>query len=202
MQLLEITDTFQNVADDSTLQKAFEQFAPKITIVQEGAKNRMTIFLSKEIQTSKWYAMAVANILRMKEGDVIDVVLDTPGGVISSATMLTHALYHTPATVRGFALGKVISSGTLIAAECLDEIYISDSAIFMFHGASGGMIGKISEIAATTTTFDAFMQYAFERMREKKFITEDEIKQIVEHRSDLYISGADMKKRLEPEDAA
>ena len=85
--------------------------------------------------------------------DTIRLYINTPGGVIDSATMIVDAIKNTPATVIGYLSGGVFSAGTMISLNC-DDLVIAPHCSFMVHTFSTNISGKGSDIASFTKHAD------------------------------------------------
>jgi len=188
------TDCVLPVTDGMT--KELDPRYPLSFIATKEGTRVLTIHIPSEIVAPAFYIDACMWAVSMGPDDRIDIILNTNGGQVVTAAMLSHALLQSAAPVRALAFGKVISAGTLLLPDC-NEIEISDDAVFMFHGASGGVMGKMATIAEFSSAMMSYISHQFNRMADLGILLPEEVVEIVSNSSDVYIPGRVIKQRLE-----
>lgn len=99
------------------------------------------IYITDEIESPSVYNEAYNVIRNAERHETIELIINTPGGVIDAALMLVDALNLTKAKTIAHLSGTVASAGTIISLAC-SKLEISDSTIFMIHNYSAGTSGK------------------------------------------------------------
>ena len=122
-----------------------------VPILREG--NLIRAYLTDDISTPFDYNELCYALETATAEDTVRLYINTPGGVIDSATMIVDAIKNTPATVIGYLSGGVYSAGTMISLNC-DELVIAPHCSFMVHTFSTTIQGKGSDIASFTKHAD------------------------------------------------
>lgn len=98
------------------------------------------VFMTTHIQEPEVYNELCYKLINAKSSDTFYMWLNTPGGVIDSAFMISDAMRKSKARIIGKLSGTVASAGTLITLDC-DELEVADHTSFMIHNYSTGMQG-------------------------------------------------------------
>ncbi len=170
-------------------------FMPTYTAQPNKGHMNMTLCVTKPMMHPVLYSGVTSMIMAMKKGDEANIYFHTPGGSVTIAQMLIHACEHTQGNVIGHAIGDVISAGTLGFQAC-HEYRVSPTARFMFHSSRASMQGKTSTLQTYTYGHLMFLARIFDGIVGKGFLTKEERDRVVDGVEDVYISGADIIKRL------
>jgi len=147
-----------------------------------------------EIEHPEEYTEWFEVIRHAGQNDIIKIHINSPGGVLTSATQLMRCLQETEATVICSVEGECMSAATMIFLQA-DIVEISDHSMFMFHNYSGGAFGKGGEMMD---------QLQYERMWSEKmlrtvyedFLTEEEIEMMLNNK-DIWMTGEEVTERME-----
>lgn len=151
--------------------------------------NAIDVFMNTCIQEPEVYNELCYKLITAKSSDTFYMWLNTPGGVIDSAFMITDAMEKSKARIIGKLSGTVASAGTLITLAC-DEIEVADHTSFMIHNYSTGMQGKGHELKAYQTFTDRELNSAFSDIY-KKFLSKDEIAEVIDGK-DMWLNKAEV----------
>lgn len=126
------------------------------------------------------------------ENDEFILNINSPGGIIDSAIMVSDAIKCSNARVTARLTGTVASAATIIALVC-DELITSDSLAFMVHNYSSGSQGKGHEMKARQQFIDRELNRAF-RDYYQDFLSESEISDIIEGK-DIWLNNIEVDER-------
>jgi ATP-dependent protease ClpP protease subunit len=151
-------------------------------------------FYLYELEHPEEYTDWFETIRHASQNDIIKIHINSPGGVLTSATQLMRCLQETEATVICSVEGECMSAATMIFLQA-DIVEISDHSMFMFHNYSGGTFGKGGEMMD---------QLQYERMWSEKmlrtvyedFLTEEEIDLMLNNK-DIWMTGEEVTERME-----
>lgn len=99
------------------------------------------IYVTDEMESPDNYNEAYNTIRNAEKHEVVEFIINTPGGVIDTALMLVDAIRLSKAKTIAYLSGSVASAGTLLTLAC-DKVEVADSTIFMIHNYSAGAHGK------------------------------------------------------------
>jgi len=88
---------------------------------------------------------------------VVNLHLNTPGGICDDGIAIYNAIKSHPAEFRAFIPGICASIGTVIAMAA-DRIAIAPHARMMIHEAWGGVMGSAEDFAKAAIRYDAMSQ--------------------------------------------
>jgi len=163
-----------------------------VPIVIDKDERNIKIYIRDTIDEPYNYNEMCYLLATAREGTVVDLYLNTPGGIIDTAFMLADAIKASKAKVVGHLAGTVASAGTIIAMVC-DEIEVAPHLSFMIHNYSGGMQGKGNELKARQQFVDAQLNDAFKTFY-SGFLTEDEMDRVIEG-TDLWMGTDEVAER-------
>ena len=126
------------------------------------------------------------------EDTVVHLYINTPGGVIDSAFMITTAIKESKAKVIGHLSGTVASAGTIVTMAC-DEVNVAPHLSFMIHNYSGGMAGKGHEMKARQKFTDDHLNDAFKSFY-TGFLSNDDMERVIEG-TDLWMGSDEVQER-------
>lgn len=122
-----------------------------VPILREG--NLIRAYLTDDISAPFDYNELCYALETATADDTIRLYINTPGGVIDSATMLVDAMRNSPATIIGYLSGGVYSAGTMISLNC-DDLVVAPHCSFMVHTFSTSVSGKGSDLSNFTKHAD------------------------------------------------
>jgi ATP-dependent Clp protease protease subunit len=123
---------------------------------------------------------------------VVHMYINTPGGVIDSAFMITTAMKESKAKIVAHLSGTVASAGTIVAMAC-DEVSVAPHLSFMIHNYSGGMAGKGHEMKARQKFTDDHLNDAFKSFY-SGFLSTDDMERVIEG-TDLWMGSDEVQER-------
>lgn len=151
-------------------------------------------FLDKNIDSPEEYRDVIQVLLSAQEGEIVEFVISSSGGVLESAMNIVSAIRETNATVRAILSGSCHSAASVIALAC-DEVIVFDYANMLCHSATFGSFGKTTEI----TSHVKFLEKYLENIASDAysgFMSDLEIKQMLEGK-DFWFDAEDIRTRLE-----
>lgn len=130
-------------------------------------------------------------------GDVVHILLHSPGGLVYSGFDAIDAIIASEAKFYG-TIPRMCASMCAMISIYLDEVKIYDDAQIMFHWYSydgikalpGTFLSKIDPYLTT------YFEETFEALRDKGLLTDIEYRAILKG-YDIYIDGKEYSKRLE-----
>lgn len=95
------------------------------------------------------YFVLLETLAAMTELDEIDIIIDSPGGLISTGSAIASMIEDCKGKVRTIAVGICASAGSLIWSAG-HECYVTETAVLMYHMSAHGAGGnsKLIEIEA------------------------------------------------------
>ena len=163
-----------------------------VPIVVDKETDTIKIYLTNAIEEPLNYNEACYMLDTATKNTVVEIYLNTPGGVIDSAFMLADAIKRTKATVKAYLSGTVASAGTLVTMVC-DQVEVSPHLSFMIHNYSGGMSGKGHEMKARQKFTDDHLNEAFKSFY-SGFLTDEEMGRVIEG-TDLWMNSTEVQER-------
>lgn len=151
-------------------------FDLNVPIITNG--NRTTVFLTDDIQEPCVYDELLYLLQTAEKHQSFVLNINTGGGVLDSAIMLSSAIKNSLATVTANLAGSVASAGTMIALAC-DRMEIAPHTSFMVHYYSAHIQGKGSDIKQQ----QAFMERSLVNLFNDAycgFLTNEELTKAVE----------------------
>lgn len=111
-----------------------------VPIIADTANRTIKIYIRDTIDEPYNYNEMCYLLETAKKDTVVDLYLNTPGGIIDTAFMLADAVQRSKAKVTAHLSGTVASAGTILTMVC-DNIIVAPHLSFMIHNYSGGMQG-------------------------------------------------------------
>lgn len=108
---------------------------------QQNSNNTYTFFIDGEIGPPENYRDLIQTLRKASENDLIEIMLNTPGGRLDSAQSIINAIHMSSASVVGIVNVEACSAGSMIALQCPNLVILPDS-ILMLHPASYGTYGN------------------------------------------------------------
>lgn len=168
-------------------QSIWDNFVP---IIQTG--RTYDVYLTEGIESPSEYNELCHLLKNAYTGDTFNLHINTPGGLIDSASMIIDALNTTKAHTVAYLTGSVASAGTLIALSCKDLV-IAPHTQFMIHNYSRGTGGKGHEIKAMVEFSDRELNNTFRKIY-NGFLTEEEMDSVIDGR-DIWLNFVEVQER-------
>lgn len=149
-------------------------------------------WLTDEIDEPFVYNELTSKLLTADKHESFVLMLNTPGGHLNSAIMLSDAIKTSSATVTARLSGSVCSAGTMITLAC-DKLEIADYTEFMIHYYSAGYSGKGAELKQRQTFMDKSLQSMYRKVY-GGFLTEEEIASVIEG-TDIWLESHEVLER-------
>lgn len=152
-------------------------------------------YLYGAIDDLQEYVDFIATLDYAQEHDIINIYINSPGGSLTTAISIVHAMMRSQANIICHADGEVASAATLIFfAGHMYVVYPYSHA--MFHDASGGVGNqKLNEnMKRIHATSDLIERMAFDLYC--PVFTEDEVIEILEGK-DYYCSAEELFDRIQ-----
>ena len=166
----------------------WDKYVPLIT-----NKNHTEAFLTDQIDEPSQYNELCFKLKTASPAEVFVLHLNTPGGIIDSATMIIDAIKTSKAKVIANINGTVASAGTIITLAC-DEVIVADHTSFMIHNYSGGMVGKGHEMKARQEFVDAQLNASF-KIFYQGFLSDSEMEAVIDGK-DMWMGKDEVIARL------
>jgi ATP-dependent Clp protease protease subunit len=163
-----------------------------VPIVADKEANTVQAYLTGAIDEPYLYNELCYLLGAASADTVVHLYVNTPGGVIDSAFMITTAIQNTKAKVVCHLSGTVASAGTIITMAC-DEVVVAPHLSFMIHNYSGGMAGKGHEMKARQKFTDDHLNDAFKSFY-TGFLTADDMERVIEG-TDLWMGSDEVQRR-------
>ena len=163
-----------------------------VPIIVNAEKKIFTAFITGSIDEPSHYNELCYLLHTSNENDLFILHINTPGGIIDSAFMISDAIKHSKGRVKGRLSGTVASAGTIIAMQC-HELEVADHLSFMIHNYSGGMAGKGHEMKARQRFTDIHLNDAFKSFY-KGFLSSEEMDSVIDG-TDLWMGSDEVNKR-------
>lgn len=164
----------------------------EVPVVINKTSDLIKIYITGTIEDPCLYNEACFAMDTASKDTIIELYINTPGGIIDSALMIINSIKNTEAKVVGHLTGTVASAGTIISLSC-HELVISDHLSFMIHNYSGGMAGKGHEMKARQKFTDQHLNDAFTSFY-SGFLTEAEMENVIDG-SDMWMGSEEVKER-------
>lgn len=150
------------------------------------------INIDNEIAIAEKYRPAF-NILRTAgPDDVVVLVLNTPGGLVSTTMQMYNYLLTTNATTVA-EIHTAYSGGSILALAC-DNVHVAKFGSMMIHSISASSFGKIHELEGHVNFFNHFNEKAFRELY-SGFLSAPEIKTILDGK-DMWMMEDEILTRL------
>lgn len=165
-----------------------------VPIVVDTKEKTIKAYLTGSIEEPCMYNELCHLLIAASADTEVTLYINTPGGIIDSAFMITNAISNSKAKVVAQLSGTVASAGTLISMAC-DDVVASQHLSFMIHNYSGGMAGKGHEMKARQKFTDDHLNNAFTSFY-SGFLTDDEMSKVIEG-TDLWMGTDEVADRWE-----
>lgn len=103
------------------------------------------ILLDEEIKAPSYYRNAYQTLRQAGEGETVELIISSPGGVLTSAIIFKNLIEECRAEVVGVLEGEAFSAGSLILLSC-PTIHIKPYSTLMCHSAAFGSSGIVQQV--------------------------------------------------------
>lgn len=130
------------------------------------------------------------------ENDLVDIMIDTPGGCVFSTLLLLSWMKACKAKVTAVASGLVASAGTILWFYA-ENRKLEDWSHFMFHYTSHGDYGKTLDIQETATNMVKYMEIKIVKdMVKCGLLTSAEAKAMFTQKKDMFLPIKVIRSRM------
>lgn len=165
-------------------------------------ENRCTVVgLIGEIGHPRNYIRLLRLLPQLPEGYRVDILIDSPGGNLTTAIDIVTAMQNTKATCRAVGMGKVQSAGSFVFAFAPRRCVLP-GAVFMYHGPILTLSGNSGQVGDYVTSIDSYTQLLLDRSCKLGIVTEEERQQIINDRTSIYLTGAKVVERIKAKETA
>ena len=151
-------------------------------------------FIDKGIESPEQYRDLIQTLLTAQEGEIVELVISSYGGVIESAMNIISSINESSAVVRAIIMGSCHSSASIIALSC-DEVMVFDYANMLCHSATFGSSGRTTEIVSHVKFLEKYLEKLAYDMY-KDFLTNEEIKDMLQGK-DFWFDADEIRNRLQ-----
>lgn len=146
------------------------------------------------MRTCEQYFKLLDVLDRATKNDEVILYIYSYGGMVETGVHIITSMLYTKAKVTTIACGMCASIGAMIWT-CGQYRKVTDNATLMFHMPSGGTAGKTADTAEKSTYIQQFFSSFMKRFA-RGLLSDDDITNIVEHRSDTFLPAETVKSRL------
>jgi len=151
------------------------------------------VFLDEPLEESNQYRDLISLLVNSNEGDVINLFINSPGGLLDTALGIIESIKISRAYVVGIINGACHSAASILVMYC-DEVVVLDNAYMMIHTASFGSSGMTNNVKNhtdfTVKQVEILLDNTYSGFLNKKEL--ENIKQGIE----LWFDAEDIKNRL------
>lgn len=166
-------------------------------VLQETYTHTQTVYdilLDEPIEEPKYYRDAFHVLRTASEMDMVRIIINSPGGLLSSAIAFRNAIAEANCPVIAVIEGECHSAASMIACSC-DDMEVKDYASSLVHSASYGSMGTSSNIQAhvdfTTKQTQKFIREVYE-----DFLSDQEIDEVLKNR-EIWLDADEIRERWE-----
>lgn len=171
-----------------------EEFECQPCVIEETKYDgEYKVYLLNEIKDPSCYVDLVS-LLSNPETNLVEIYINTLGGVSDTAEMLYHEIVNSTALVTAYLSGTVASAGTIISLAC-DNVFINDTTVFMIHDQEmDSLSGKASDLLAYQTFMSKRNKEFFNTVY-KSILSLREIERVLKGQQ-LWFTGKEINERL------
>lgn len=187
-KLTKLLESVDRALRSKSTENPWDEYVP---VISKG--NDHTVFLTEAFADPSMYNKLCYCLMNASEEDQFKLVINSLGGTLDSAFMITDAIVKSKAHVTAYLAGTVASAATIIALSC-DTLETTDNLSFMIHNySSSGMQGKGHEMKARQTFIDKELNKSFNRYY-KGFLSQQEIEDVIEGK-DIWLNSEEVMQR-------
>ena len=183
-----------NQPNNSYIDELLEEYTPKVTCDITPYANRYEINFKKDIDDSEDYQELMSIIRQASPHDIVEVYLETEGGLLDVGLQLIDELNRCPAQKICYVSSGVASMGTMIFLGVeWDMVDVSPLSTFHFHSVSYGSVGKHQDLVEKVAHTTKLTEKLYDRFY-KDILTPEQLENITEHKGELSLLGEDVIK--------
>lgn len=160
---------------------------------EKSTSRQLHYYISGPVEEPSKYTEMIHQIRTAGQNDIVNVHLNTPGGLVSTGVQIISAMRATQAHVVTHLEGEACSMGALLFLTA-DEMVVYDDSLLMFHNYSGGAFGKGHELIAVVEATSKWYSKLARRIC-SPFLSDDELQKIFDG-ADLWLLSDDVERRL------
>lgn len=158
-------------------------------------KDSYEIYLSTAISHPVAYVPLISLLRALNKSDKVNIYINSPGGDVSAAIQIIHAIEECKAKVKAIIDGHCISIAPVIAL-AVKDVVVKPHSLIMFHDTSGGVLeGKTNSVL--------FQQEAYRRhyislltKTAGRVLSKKEILDMLDGK-DFWLTGKEFLRRLD-----
>jgi ATP-dependent protease ClpP protease subunit len=151
------------------------------------------VFLDRQIGAPSEYRDLINALYNAGEGDIFNIVINSPGGYLSSAMAIIEAINNTEALVRAIMVGECHSAASLIALKC-HEIVLGQYSHMMCHTADYVSGGNTHNVQAHANFSTSYINRIIDDVY-KDFLTETELSDLRKG-AEVWLDYDELEKRM------
>ena len=198
---LEITDEEKKAAPPANPFEVALPYSPLISAqpLQDGNFRYIVIFNDVFVYNPSSILQLVDVLNNAKEGSVVEIYINTPGGSVYTLVMVLTAILNTKAKVVTIAEGIAASCGAMLWGYG-HEVRITPNSIIMFHAPSHMDWDKTLNIKDRADAIIQRFKALMEPIVQRGLITEEQYLQMFDEKKDVYITADQYKKKESEEE--
>jgi len=181
--------------EDNPLPKQDTAHSVLVTSTISGTNTYTVATIHGIVGPSRTLQTLLAVLTNATKGDKVDIIIDSPGGHVSTGIIIMNAIMQSSASVKTIAQGDCASIACCIWSVG-DELEAQDWSEIMVHMSSHGARGNSKAIELDAQQIIRFMEFIFEYQKNRGLFTEEEIDRVCNNKLDLYLTGTEMQERL------
>lgn len=166
-----------------------------ITVSPEGKGSKYRVYLDQPITRANQYRNLVEFLATAGQDDLFELILNGPGGHLTTCVQLIHAIANTEAKVVGHLVGDIASAHSNIFMACHEHVVYPYSCM-MVHTFSGGNYGKGEDLVRCAEAWAAQTKALYTDLF-AEFLSEEELYMVLHGNNDRYFIGQDIVDRLQ-----
>lgn len=151
------------------------------------------VFLDKPIEEATEYRDLISLLVNANEGDVINLFINSPGGLLDTSLAIIESIKVSKAYVVGIINGACHSAASILVMYC-SEVIVLDNAYMMIHTASFGSSGMTNNVK-NHTDFTVRQVESLLDNTYSGFLTKKELENIKQG-LELWLDAEDIRGRL------
>ena len=161
----------------------------------EKENSSLIISIGDAFLDMKTMSMAVTRLLLVDENTDVLILINSPGGNVATMRTLLSAMAACKAKITTHITGIAASCGAITWLYG-DTLTMSESARVMFHGSSHhGVSGNTVQLAESLEAHAQLMKELMQPALDKNILTEAEFTEMVENKTDIYLSKSDLQQK-------
>lgn len=146
------------------------------------------------IDECHYYSDILQVMRNANDGDIINIHINSPGGMIGTAVQLLNWMEQTKATIVAHLEAECHSAATLIFLAA-DEWVVYDNALLLFHTYTAGMWGEGHKMESQLLATKEWVRSISDKYY-KNFLTPEEL-ELMQNGKDYWFTTKDVLERLE-----